>query len=119
MVRVDAAGGVVVRRTVERMHIEAALGNHAVWVGHVIGIADEELEVTLVCVRTRDNNMNGGREVRERAQSKRLAVPLGVHDGTVFERIQTTESPEAAAACAGALHGADQRAMANSLYQRQ
>ena len=50
VVRVDAAGGVVVRCTVERMHVEATLGNHAVWVGHVVGVADEELEVALVGV---------------------------------------------------------------------
>ena len=48
VVGVDAAGGVVVRCTVERMHVEATLGNHAVWVGHVVGVADEELEVALV-----------------------------------------------------------------------
>ena len=48
MVGVDSAGGVVVRCTVERMHVEAALGNDAIWVNHVIGVADEKLEVTLV-----------------------------------------------------------------------
>ena len=60
VVRVDAAGAVVVRCTVERMHVKAALGNHAVWVGHVIGIAEEELEVALVCVGIKDNSRNGG-----------------------------------------------------------
>ena len=50
VVWIDAAGVVVVRRTVERMHVEAALGNHAIWVGHVVGVADEKLEVALVHV---------------------------------------------------------------------
>ena len=48
VVWVDSAGGVVLRCTVERMHVEAALGNDAIWVNHVIGVADEKLEVTLV-----------------------------------------------------------------------
>lgn len=48
--RVDAAGGVIVLCTIERIHAEAALGNHAVWVDHIVSVAEEALEVALVRV---------------------------------------------------------------------
>ena len=50
VVRVDAAGRVVVRCTVERVHVEASLGDYAIGVRHVIGVADEELQVALFFV---------------------------------------------------------------------
>lgn len=39
MVRVDAAKDIVVGSTVERMHVETILGNNAVGVRHVVGVA--------------------------------------------------------------------------------